>query len=320
MLRLFKFLFFLGWILASGSLVAQEKLRPAGKLSPEAIETLRLSEDTLVILSFAVVNDSSADTRFLACRSLITALVRALKTENSFRYPFERLKSVSMLAPPDSSFRVFTWQLFVNDSTYRHYGAIQMNSKELKLFPLIDRRFEMEGLPTREQLPHNRWYGAVYFNLRPFETRQGRKYLLFGFDGFSFFDKRKVLDVLSFDEKGQPVFGAPVFERDGKTDEQRIILEYTAEAKVRLNWDEQYKMILMDHLIPYPSPYTGGIMYIPDGSYDGFKFEKGRWKFVNKVFNDSQEEAPRPNPVLDEKTRRNILGTSGKPQKSGKKN
>ncbi|MBK9336263.1 MAG: hypothetical protein IPM98_06620 [Lewinellaceae bacterium] len=311
--RILPVLFFISVVLN-----AQDRGKPAGKLSAEAIEKLHTSEDTLTILSYAVVNDSFPDMRFLACKSLITALVRALKTENSFRYPFERVKSVSILAPPDSSFRIFTWQLFVNDSTYRHYGAIQMNRSELKMFPLIDRRFEMTGLPTHEQLLPNRWYGAVYYNLRPFDTREGRKYLLFGFDGYSFFDKRKVLDVLSFSAAGEPVFGAPVFDRpdEKKSDgEQRIILEYTAEAKVRLNWDEQYDMIVLDHLIPYPSPYTGKMMYIPDGSYDGFKFEKGRWKFVNKIFNDAQEEAPRPYPVLDEKEKKNIFGKTGKPQK-----
>lgn len=303
-------------LFASIVLAAQERAKPAGKLSAEAVQRLHIGEDTLAILAYAMVNDSYPDLRFLACKSLITALVRTLKTENSFRYPFDRLKSVSILAPPDSSFRIFTWQLFVDDSTYRHYGAIQMNQSELKLFPLIDRRFEMQGLPLYEQLPPNRWYGAVYYNLRPFDTREGRKYLLFGFDGYSFFDKRKVLDVLSFNAAGEPVFGAPVFERpDGSTDEHRFVLEYTAEAKVRLNWDEQYQLIIMDHLIPYPSPYTGGTMYVPDGSYDGLKFEKGRWKFVDKVFNDSQEEVPRPYPVFDERNRKNIFGTSGKPKK-----
>ncbi|MFN0015521.1 MAG: hypothetical protein ACKVU2_13325 [Saprospiraceae bacterium] len=316
MIRLLKLFFIAGLLACALPLAAQVKLRPAGNLTAEAVERLRLGEDTLAVLSYAVVNDSSAETRFLTCKTLITALVRALKVENSFRYPFDRLKNVSMLAPPDSSFRVFTWQLFVNDSTYRHYGAIQMNSGPLQLFPLIDRRFEMQGLPTHEQLPPNRWYGAVYYNLIPFDTREGRKYLLFGFDGHSFFDKRKVLDVLSFDAKGQPMFGAPVFERAGKTGEQRVILEYSVEAKVKLNWDEQYKMILMDHLIAYPNAYTGGMMNVPDGSYDGFKLEKGRWKYVDKVFSDSQEEAPRPNPVLDEKSRRNILGTAGKPKKN----
>ncbi|MCS7036102.1 MAG: hypothetical protein RMJ33_01395 [Saprospiraceae bacterium] len=289
--------------------VFSQKVERAGVLAPEAREQLRLAEDTLAILAFAITNDTSSEMRFLACKSLITGLVRALKTENSFRYPFERLKSVSILTPPDSSFRIFTWQLFVNDSTYRHYGAIQMNQRELKLFPLIDRRFELSDMPTREALPPNRWYGAVYYNLRPFETRRGRMYLLFGLDGHTFFEKRKVMDVLSFDAKGEPVLGAPVFERNGQLGEHRLILEYSAEAKVRLNWDDYYKMVLFDHLIPWPSPHTAeGITHVPDGSYDGFKLEKGRWVFVEKVFRDSQEEAPRPYPVLDEKDRRDLLG------------
>jgi hypothetical protein len=308
---------FLWALLAFPALLpAQKKIAPAGKLTPQAITLLHASEDTLAILSFAVVNDSMPEIRFLACRSLITALVHALKTENSFRYTFDRLKGVSILAPPDSSFRLFTWQLFVNDSTHRYYGAIQMNQREMKLFPLIDRSFEMPGIPVAEQMPPDRWYGALYYNIRPFDTRKGRKYLLFGYDGFTFFEKRKVLDVLSFARDGTPVFGAPVFERpDGSATEQRLILEYTSEARVRLNWDEQYQMILLDHLIPHPNPSTGGMMNIPDGSYDGLKLVKGRWKFVEKVFNDVMKEAPRPEPVLDAEKGKNILGTTGRPRK-----
>ncbi len=292
--------------------VFSQKIGRAGELTPEAREQLRRAEDTLAVFAFAITNDTSSEMRFLACKSLITGLVRALKIENSFRYPFERLGSVSILMPPDSSFRIFTWQLFVDDSTYRHYGAIQMNQREIKLFPLIDRRFDLVNMPTREALPPNRWYGAVYYNLRPFETRQGRMYLLFGFDGHSFFEKRKVMDVLSFDAKGEPVLGAPVFERNGQLGEYRLILEYSAEAKVKLNWDDYYKMVLFDHLIPWTSPHTGGITHVPDGSYDGFKYERGRWVFVEKVFRDSQEEAPRPYPVLDEKNRRDLLGRPSK--------
>lgn len=291
------------------SAMAQKKAKSGGTLSPETIQQLHTSEDTLTILAFAVVNDSLPDMRFLACRSLITALVRALKTENSFHYPFDRLKSMSILAPADSSFRIFTWQLFVDDSTYRYYGAIQMNTPELKLFPLIDRSFEMPAPPVLEQLSPDRWYGALYYNLRPFDSKEGRKYLLFGFDGFTFFEKRKVLDVLSFDKSGNPRFGAPVFDRPGENaGEQRLLLEYTSEAKVRLNWDEQYQMILFDHLIPMPSPYTDGMINVPDGSYDGLRWEKGRWVFVDKVFNDVQEEVPRPEPVLDAEKGKNILG------------
>lgn len=174
----------------------------------------------------------------------------------------------------------------------------------------------MPGLPTREQTSPDYWYGALYYNLLPFDTKEGRKYLLFGFDGFTFFDKRKVLEVLSFDKDGNPQSGAAVFDQPGDPEAQRIILEYFSEARVRLNWDEQYKMILLDHLIPFPNPYTGGVMNIPDGSYDGLKLEKGRWKFIDKVFNDVMEEVPRPEPVLDAEKGKNIFGKEGRPGKS----
>ncbi len=76
----------------------------------------------------------------------------------------------------------------------------------------------------------------------------------------------------------------------------------------QLQKDEQYKMILFDHLIPFPSPFGNTMTAVPDGSYDGLKFEKGKWKFIDKVFNDSQKEAPFPEPVLDSRKGKDISG------------
>jgi hypothetical protein len=315
LLKIKTFTLFLLLFAVSG-LQAQSKNKKAEKLSPEAIERLHAAEDTLAILAYAVVNDSIEQERFAACRVLIQSLVRTLKIENSFQYRFDRLKSLSILAPPDSSFRIFTWQLFVNDSTYRYYGAIQMNSKELKLFPLIDRSDEMDNRPLHETMPPDKWYGALYYNLRQFDTKEETKYLLFGYDAYAFFEKRKIIEVLSFDAAGKPVFGAPVFDKpNAKVNDLRLMFEYSAEASVRVNWDEQYQMVLFDHLIPWPSPFGRGITQVPDGSYDGLKLEKGRWKFIDKVFNDVQEEAPRPEPVLDSRQNKNILGKEKKVKK-----
>lgn len=77
-------------------------------------------EDTLALLAYVIVNDSLPEHRYSACHKLIPMLVSALKTPNSFRFPFERLKSVSIMYPPDSSFRVFTWQLYVDKDEYRY--------------------------------------------------------------------------------------------------------------------------------------------------------------------------------------------------------
>ncbi|MCB0523174.1 MAG: hypothetical protein H6576_00715 [Lewinellaceae bacterium] len=295
------------------NLFAQKKNRSSTEiiLSSEHFKKIHDAEDTLAVLAYAVVNDSIETERFAACKVLITSLVQALKTPGSYKYPFSRLKSISILSPPDSSFRIFTWQLFVNDSTYRYYGAIQMKGQELKLFPLIDRSHEMDIPPVYEQLKNDNWFGALYYNLIQFDTKAGKKYLLLGFDAFEFFQRRKVIDVLSFDETGNPVFGAPVFERDkpgNRMKEQRLMFEYSADASIRVNWDEQYQLILFDHLIPYPSPYNRGMTSVPDGSYDGLKLAKGEWKFIDKVFNDSQEEPPFPEPVLDKRKEKDLIG------------
>jgi hypothetical protein len=315
---------FLLVFLLAGTTSAQNKLKPAGKLTEANRAIIHEAEDTLAVLAFAVVNDSIEAERFAACRQLIQNLVRILKTENSFRYNFDRLKSISILAPPDSSFRIFTWQLFVNDSTYRYYGALQRNSKDLVLTPLIDRSFDMEyPMPTHEMLPADRWYGVLYYSLRQFDTKQGRKYLLIGYDAYQFFEKRKVIDVLSFDDAGKPVFGAPVFKREPphrKGPEMRLMLQYSAEATVRCNWDEQYQMVLFDHLIPMGSPFGQTVTMVPDGSYDGFQLEKGgQWKFINKVFNDSQEEAPSVEPVQQETKGNDLFGQDESKKKTKKR-
>ena len=301
----------------SHAVYAQSKAKGARDLDKQALEQLTATEDTLAVLAYSVVNDSLDAVRFASCAQLSATLARCLRTANSFRYPFSRIKSVSILAPPDSSFRIFTWQLFVNDSTYNYYGLLQLNRSESVVFELTDRSADMEPPPTFEALSPDQWYGVLYYNIRQFDTPKGRHYLLMGFDAFSFFERRKVIEVLSFDPKTKlPEFGAPVFERPGKPEnrEHRIVFDYTAEAGVRVNWDEEYKMILCDHLLPMPSTYHPGITYVPDGSYDGFKLEKGRWVFIDKVFNDSQDEVPRPVPVLNGRGK-DIMGRESKVKK-----
>jgi hypothetical protein len=60
----------------------------------------------------------------------------------------------------------------------------------------------------------DRWDGAVYYGIRQFDTREGRKYLLLGFDAFEFYQRRKLIEVLSFNAKtGVPVSVHPYSER-----------------------------------------------------------------------------------------------------------
>ncbi len=269
--------------------------------SQEEEAFLKEMEDTLSLLAYAVINDSLPEHRFGACREMIPKLVKALKVENSFQYPFERLKSVSIQYPQDSSFRIFTWQLYVDKDDYRYYGAIQMNTPELQLFPLIDRSFQVET-PEEAVLSPEEWYGSVYYNLLDVDGPQGKYYLLFGFDGYSFFRKRKVIDVLSFQD-GKPVFGAPAFVHEGNQRKFRIVRQYSAEVSTRCNYDEMLELIIFDHLITLNGPHGEGPVNYPDGSYEAYRLEKGLWRHIEKVFDQVSDEAPRPAPILDNRAK-----------------
>lgn len=295
-MKAYFFVFFIS--LASFNLAwAQDKTN----FSEEDLALLQEIEDTIGLLSFAVINDSLPEYRFGACRELIPTLVRALKVKNSFKYPFKQLKSISIQYPQDSTFRVFTWQLYVGVNDYRYFGAIQMNTADLQLFPLRDRSHEMEGDVQHVLLSPDQWFGAVYYNLKQVDSPQGRYYLLFGFDGHQFFKKRKLIDVLTFQEE-KPVFGAPVFinkeDQDQLPQKSRLLLEYTADASIRLNYDELHEMIIFDHLIPMNGQYGEGMTHFPDGSYEGYRLEDGFWLYVPKIFDQVQEKPPMPHPIL----------------------
>lgn len=271
-------------------------------------------EDTLGVLSFAILRDTSASRRFASCKKMIPTLVQALKIPYSFDYSFPQLQSISIQYPADSSFRIITWQLFVDDNDYRYYGAIQMNEPELELHPLIDRSYEIMDV-EQAVLPNDRWYGVLYYNVKAFEDEQGPGYLLFGMDGYSFFRRRKVVDVLRFVED-KPVFGHPVFVEQPKPDSvvvrKRLLFEYGAQAAVHVNFDEGQRLLFFDHLIRLEGYAKQGDVMVPDGSYEGYRFEDGAWRHISKLFTQTQEEPPREEPVLQGREGKDLFGKEKK--------
>lgn len=277
--------------------------QPSTTLSEEDHEKIHTYEDTIALMGYAIVNDSLQANRYAACKKLIITLKQALKIENSFSYPFDRVKTVSIQYPQDSSFRIFTWQLYADENSYRYFGAIQMNTPELTLFPLIDRSGEIENANVEAfELTPDKWYGALYYRIIETESEAGKYYLLFGFDGYKFFHKRKLIDVLTFQE-GKPVFGAPVFkfedENSGTKTQKRFMVQYSPESSVTVNYDEIRELILYDHLMNVTGQYGEGPTKIPDGTYHGFELKDGYWVHIDKVFHEVLDEAPVTKPVLD---------------------
>ena len=302
----------LGALLINGNIQAQSNL-----LTAEDRTNLAAVEDTLGLLAYAMVNDGIEENRFGAVRAFIPTLVEALKTPNSFQYRFDQLQTISIQYPADSTFRIFTWQLYVDKDTYRYYGAIQKNTTELDLVPLRDRSYEIMEDLEQAVLEPDQWYGSVYYNLHTVGTGPDAYYLLFGYDGHEFFRKRKVVDVLRFvDDK--PTFGAPVFARidsstvtPSVTTKNRLVLEYSATASLRCNYDPALEMLIYDHLMTVGGNYGEGPVNIPDGTYEAYKLKDGRWEYVEKVFHTWLDEAPRPEPVLKGRRGKDLMGNGG---------
>ena len=62
-------------------------------------------------------------------------------------------------------------------------------------------------------------------------------------------------------------------------------------------------LILMDHLISENDDSAHKWTYVPDGDQEGFRWEKGKWIHINKVFTQKLRDgqAPREIPLFEKK-------------------
>jgi len=245
-------------------------------------------------LAYTMVNDSFAENREAASESLKAELINSLRSKNSTRNQFEELKSIGLVDSKDGNFRIFSWQVFITPDQYRHEAIIQFYEGDKPLVILNDQSDEIR-YPDQKELTANRWFGALYYNIIPFKVKGKMKYLLFGFDGATSTENCKIADVLNIDKKGEITFGSPIFNTEFqgiKKTSFRHFHQYDQNSKAVLNYDSEREIIIYDNLIPWTSKEFGvGLTYVPDGSYQGFKFKKSRWQQIEKVF-DYVSEVP----------------------------
>ncbi|MEP6750230.1 MAG: hypothetical protein ABJB86_21000 [Bacteroidota bacterium] len=249
-------------------------------------------EDSLKIYADSMINGITAGKRFFSDSQFVKTFVRTLKISNSFFYPFDSLPTVSKLYPQDSTFRIFTWQLKKDDYMYYQKGAIQMKTPDgsLKLYPLFDASM-FTAKPGDSLRTRKNWIGAIYYRIVQ-KTFNGKKYYtLLGFDDYTVSSNRKWMEVMSFDDQtGEPVFGGPMITFKDDTTRVKPVLnrfdiEYKKEARTVFNYNPEMDMIIYDHLISETEEPGKKDTYIPDGDFEGFKWENGQWVHVDKVFN-----------------------------------
>lgn len=270
-----KCLFFIFFCFVFGTMFAQEQLSEKDK---EYFLKYELKLQALQNKLYSTKNDSL---KFKYNKEFLGLLDTVLSAELSFYYPFDSLNQIGRLISPDNKFRIINWNIYKSDGTYFYFGFIQSfvsKDKKYEYFKLIDKSATIKNPETYIGEP-DKWFGMLYYKI----IKSDDYYTLLAWDGNDKLSQKKYIDILSFKDNGDPVFGKDVFKIPQKNP-RRIVFEYSTEITMSLKYNEDKGMIIFDHLAP-KDPFMEGQFqfYGPDFSYDAFDFNRGKWKFVPDI-------------------------------------
>ena len=244
---------------------------------------------------WAVVNgdENSSTIRSNANKAFIPLLARALVEDADFAINFSSLLTgLFEVYPPDSSFRILTWELLVTNNHVRHFGVIQQRKNPGVLLPLFDAS-DMHPYRTKDVLSRKDWFGQVYYDVHTVGESSEGHYLLMGHDSKDSLSNFKILDVLVFKD-GDAHFGAPLFmyppdmpivaERDLVSKDSlttRLFFEYKEGTTVTLSVDKPSNNITYSHLSPiHRSAKETLYNYVPDGTDAGYRWTGAHWEWI----------------------------------------
>ncbi|RMG23380.1 MAG: hypothetical protein D6730_14525 [Bacteroidetes bacterium] len=243
-------------------------------------------ENELKLMAYDILNDDSLAVKVKQNRAFSKLLIQTLKRPESYDYPFDSLKTISILQPADKSFRIFTWYIvdknpkeFYGEQYHYYFGLVQRKftdengNTEYVVIPLM----EMPEIPSGVEnmvLDNQNWLGALYYlprhtqylpeyYVKYFDPRKGKVrkqkfYLLFGWNGYDMRSNFKLVDAITLDpeNKEKVIFGANSFYFD-VIPKHRVLFFYSEYAPFSLNFSYlkwgplnlfRKKVIVYDHL------------------------------------------------------------------------
>ena len=246
-------------------------------------EQLTIYNDSLTKYAPLILNGENDSVKQQAQIITHRLFKTALAIQGSFKHEFDSLPTVAILMSPDKRFRIINWLYRNNDGTFKYYGFIQTyhRRKGSKVYELFDNSENITN-PLNANLNYKNWYGSLYYDIILKKRRGKRYYTLLSFDGNDNYTTKKIIDVLYF-SRGIPKFGKSILKYEKKT-YKRLIFEYSAQVAVSVRYNKGQKMIIFDHIAPDNPKNDGNFRnYGPDGSYDGLKFKRGKWQYIEDV-------------------------------------
>ncbi|MDR2406489.1 MAG: hypothetical protein LBE13_00025 [Bacteroidales bacterium] len=267
-------------------------------------------EDSIVKLHKSILSEPNTILRYQKNEQLLFLLEETLDLKNSMSYPFDSLKTISVLTSPDRKIRIFSWYLVSDEGVHEHYGYLQAyneEKKDYKLYSLIDKWKQINN-PEAQVLSVWNWFGAMYTEIIEMNGINNKTYYtLLGWNGRNIFSQCKVIEIMSLNNKGVPVFGAFVFKGYAKKRIMRIVFEYAKRSPFVLHYEKQFytqksakkdkktnkysvdtlsaNMIIFNRLIPMDETLQDIPQFmVGEASLtDGFIEKDGKWLYIPDV-------------------------------------
>ena len=135
-------------------------------------------EIELAELANEILNNDSTTHKFDLNIIFVSKMTHVLRRPESYSYPFDSLKTISILKSADGAFRVFTWYIvdkpkdsYYTDNSHYYFGMVQRRfvtatgEIQFLVIPLL----EFDNIPKgfENLVTDNRtWFGALYYQAK----------------------------------------------------------------------------------------------------------------------------------------------------------
>lgn len=205
-------------------------------------------------------------------------------SDTVFNHRFTNLRYLGQITSPDSSLKIITWNLLLTASQSRYYCYFIRKQAPGKKNIIYKLTADYGENPVRTDTIYSGsdWYGALYYDLKPYILNDKKCWVLLGIDYGNPFISRKIIDVLNFTSENSIIFGRKWFA-SGEELKSREVFEYASNGMMSLRFSSD-SSIVFDHLVPFsPAMKDDRQYYGSDYSFDAYIFKNGIWKLTVNV-------------------------------------
>lgn len=253
-----------------------------GWVSPAHLNGQDISTDLERLFDSLTKNYNDAD-RLKINDSIKLILDSYIRSDSVFKYKFGNLRYLGQITSPDSTLKIITWNLVLEDEPGRYncyFIRKDETGKGNKIYKL-SAAYNEKPVKTDSTYNVSDWYGALYYDLRTYKDGARQYWVMLGIDYGNPEISRKIIEVLSFSDDDSIIFGRKLFD-SGSGTAYRVVFEYASNAMMSLRFKNDAS-IIFDHLVPISVSRNDRLYNAPDYSFDAYNFENGKWNLKINV-------------------------------------